>query len=127
MINSVIREKYDIINTSNITCIYNRPRLVSIGSPKNYITMSSFSFSARNQPSGSYDDSNSDPPNRSCRECLITGVLTCTGLSTYFFYLASELSDGKKVMTKQLRRHRNFLYGGSAIWAATGAYRLYLG
>ena len=70
--------------------------------------------------SGNYGDNDRG----SCRECLITGVLTCTGLSAYFFHLATEL---RHQSTKQIKFHRNFLYGGSATWAAVGTYRLYLG
>ena len=71
-------------------------------------------------------DSSEEPG--SCRECLITGVLTSSGLSLYFLKLASELPDiAAKETTKQARRHKYFLYGGSACWAAAGMYRLYLG
>mmetsp|Transcript_2612 Transcript_2612/g.3153 ORF Transcript_2612/g.3153 Transcript_2612/m.3153 type:complete len:126 (+) Transcript_2612:87-464(+) len=69
-----------------------------------------------------------DPSRGSCRECLITGVLTCTGLSGYFFKLAAELPDiGAKEATKQIVRNKYFLYCGSATWAAAGVYRIYLG
>jgi hypothetical protein len=65
---------------------------------------------------------------RSCKECLYTGVATCTGLSLYFIKLASELpSEGPKEVMKQVVKQRRFLLGGSAIWAAAGVYRMYLG
>lgn len=66
--------------------------------------------------------------NQSCKECLYTGVATCTGLSLYFIKLASELpSEGSKEIMKQAVRQKRFLLGGSAIWAAAGVYRFYLG
>jgi len=68
-----------------------------------------------------------DSPKGSCRECLITGVLTCTGLSLYFIKLASELPRlSSKEATKQMKRQKYFLYTGSAVWATAGIYRLYL-
>jgi hypothetical protein len=65
---------------------------------------------------------------KSCRECLYTGVATCTGLSLYFMKLASEIPDNHKteVLMRQATKQKNFLLGGSALWAACGVYRIYL-
>lgn len=64
----------------------------------------------------------------SCRTCLYTGVATCTGISLYFASLYSELpSDGPRAAVKDVVKQKRFLLGGSAIWAAAGMYRLYLG
>jgi hypothetical protein len=42
--------------------------------------------------------------------------------------LASELpSEGPKEVIKQATKQRRFLVGGSALWAAIGIYRIYLG
>ena len=75
--------------------------------------------------------SKQDLPKGSCKECLYTGVGTCTGLSLYFMYLASEVhvptSEGVKEVMKQAARQKQFLLGGSAVWTAAGVYRLYLG
>lgn len=84
-------------------------------------------FSAQNQPVSSHDDSSMNTPRGSCRECLITGVLTCTGLSAYFFHLASEIPEGNQLLTRQMKTNKYFLYGGSVAWATAGIYRLYLG
>jgi hypothetical protein len=92
------------------------------------ISSNSFLFLGRNSPS---IDSHNVPPDSSrgsCRECLITGVLTCTGLSAYFLKLASELPAlGTRAATKQMKTNKYFLLGGSAVWASAGVYRLYLG
>ncbi len=85
-----------------------------------YFSQNSSSIQSHNLPP--------DSTRGSCRECLITGVLTCTGLSGYFLKLATELPDvGAKEATKQVVRHKYFLYCGSVTWAAAGIYRLYLG
>lgn len=64
---------------------------------------------------------------KQCKECMYTGVATCTGLSLYFMKLASEIPEASvKTVVKQVH-HKNFLLGGSAIWAVAGAYRFYLG
>ena len=92
------------------------------------LSKSTFFFSTGN--SGSIDSHNMPPDSSrgSCQECLITGVVTCTGLSAYFLKLASELPAlGAKEATKQVKRHKYFLYCGSAAWASAGVYRLYLG
>jgi hypothetical protein len=68
------------------------------------------------------------PSNNSCKECLYTGVATCSGLSLYFMKLASEIpSAGTKEVLKQASKQKQFLFGGSAVWAACGLYRIYLG
>mmetsp|Transcript_9771 Transcript_9771/g.14657 ORF Transcript_9771/g.14657 Transcript_9771/m.14657 type:complete len:139 (-) Transcript_9771:70-486(-) len=64
---------------------------------------------------------------KQCKECMYTGVATCTGLSLYFVKLASEIPEASvKTAVKQVH-HKNFLLGGGAIWAVAGAYRFYLG
>ena len=84
---------------------------------------SSFSTSAiQNSPT------NQEMSQGSCKECLYTGVATCSGLSLYFMKLASELPDaGAKEVMRQTTKQKRFLLGGSAVWAVAGAYRLYLG
>lgn len=92
------------------------------------IGINPFNFSIQNSASSESEKFDPDTSRASCRECLITGVLTCTGLSAYFFRLASELQyNSAKEVTKQARRHKYFLYGGSGAWAMAGVYRLYLG
>jgi len=64
----------------------------------------------------------------SCKECLYTGVATCSGVSLYFMKLASEVPEqGTKEVLRQATKQKRFLLGGSAVWAAAGAYRMYLG
>jgi hypothetical protein len=64
----------------------------------------------------------------SCKECLYTGVATCTGVSLYFMKLASEVPEqGTREVIRQATKQKRFLFGGSAVWAAAGVYRMYLG
>jgi len=64
----------------------------------------------------------------SCKECLYTGVATCTGVSLYFMKLASEVPEqGTREVIRQATKQKRFLLGGSAVWAAAGVYRMYLG
>ena len=66
---------------------------------------------------------------KQCQTCLYTGVATCTGLSLYFFHLASEVnvpSVGHKAY-REMTRQKRFLLGGSVTWAMVGMYRFYLG
>ena len=66
--------------------------------------------------------------NQGCKECLYTGVATCTGVSLYFMKLASEVPEkGTQEVIRQATKQKRFLLGGSALWAAAGVYRMYLG
>jgi hypothetical protein len=80
------------------------------------------------QPDRSLPTEEPDHSTGSCKECLYTGVLTCSGVSLYFLKLASEVPEqGTKEMLRQATKQKRFLLGGSALWAAAGAYRMYLG
>ena len=65
------------------------------------------------------------PPKEQCEACLITGVMTCTGISAYFFKTA--LLDMPESAKKEVMRQKRFLLGFGSAWAIAGAYRLYLG
>jgi hypothetical protein len=63
----------------------------------------------------------------SCWGCLLTGVGTCLGLSTYFFYLGyGEEQRSQRARLRQIRQ-RPFYVAISASWLVVGAYRLHLG
>jgi len=53
----------------------------------------------------------------SCRPCFYTGLATCTALTGYFLYLATD---------PQNLKHKKFLLAGSSAWALAGCYRFYL-
>ena len=73
--------------------------------------------------------SEGDSSGGSCKECLYTGVVTCTGLSLYFLKLASEVPDADLTakLVKQNLQQKRFLLGGSMVSAICGVYRIYLG
>lgn len=74
-----------------------------------------------------------DPPRKSCKECLYTGIATCSCLSLYFLKLASEepsneaTKQTKSKKMKPIRNHKYFCLCSSAAWAMAGVYRVYLG
>ena len=65
-----------------------------------------------------------NPPPK-CRTCLITGVLTCTAVSGYFFKIA--LIDLPESTKHEVVRQKRFLLGFGSAWAVAGVYRFYLG
>jgi len=65
------------------------------------------------------------PPNEQCQTCLVTGVLTCTAVSSYLFKMA--LLDLPVSTKREVLRQKRFLLGFGSAWAVAGAYRLYLG
>jgi len=55
---------------------------------------------------------------QSCRSCLYTGVATCLGLSSYFFYLATEddkIKMGKTSNDMQKLSNGNIKQGNSSM------------
>ena len=51
---------------------------------------------------------------QSCRSCLYTGVATCLGLSSYFFYLATE-DDKMGKTSNDTKQRQNSTVGKSSI------------
>ena len=109
----------------------NRPRqpIQNIASSINpnviFLNQNTASRRKSNRPTSSEGDSSGG----SCKECLYTGVVTCTGLSLYFLKLASEVPDADLTakLVKQNLQQKRFLLGGSMVWAICGVYRIYLG
>lgn len=83
----------------------------------------SSSSTTPNSSNNEHHNSN-HPPKEQCKTCLITGVLTCTAVSGYFFKTA--LLDLPESSSREVIRQKRFLLGFGSVWALAGAYRLYI-
>ena len=72
------------------------------------------------------NDVNKVENDKSCLSCLIVGVCTSMGLSTYFGYVAFEPPTPSETVLAHMRRN-SFCLAVSAGWFCIGVYRLYLG